>query len=57
MKMTDKKTEQQLPPDQQLPPTALQQAEQLAALQKQLDALTRGQKNKALAAALRNWGK
>lgn len=55
--MTDKKTEQQLPPDQQLPPTALQQAEQLAALQKQLDALTRGQKNKALAAALRAWGK
>lgn len=54
--MTDKKTEQ-LPAEQQLPPTALQQAEQLAALQQQLDALTRGQKNKALANALRNWGK
>ena len=53
--MTDKKTEQQLPPDQQLPPTALQQAEQLAALQQQFDALVRGQKTKALAAALRQW--
>lgn len=54
--MTDKKTEQ-APAEQTLPPTALQQAEQLAALQKQVDALTRGQKTKALAAALRNWGK
>ena len=53
--MTDKQKPEQLAPEQQLPPSALQQAEQRAALQQQFDALVRGQKTKALAAALRQW--
>ena len=55
--MTDKKTEQQLPPDQQVPPSAASAAEMFEQLKAQYEALMRGQRAKALAAGLRNWGK
>lgn len=55
--MTDKKTTEQAPADQQVPPSAASSAEMFEQLKAQFDALMRGHKGKALAGALRTWGK
>ena len=55
--MSDKQKPEEKPADQQVPPSAASVAEMAQQLQAQFDAIMRGQKNKALANALRNWGK
>ena len=54
--MPNKETEQK-PADQQVPPSAASSAEMFEQLKAQYEALMRGQRAKALAAGLRNWGK
>lgn len=55
--MTDKKPTEQVPADQQVPPSAASVAEMAQQLQAQFDAMMRGHKAKTMAALLRNWGK
>lgn len=53
--MEEKKPQDTKPADQQVPPSAASVAEMAQQLQAQMDALTRAQKSKAMAAYLRAW--